>query len=128
MERTAIQALSIHLLQRTLSSQQVDSMKRSKRLSKVRLQAILPCPPRGRLIALEETTLTGTGANIFIFSPLDVLSVKSHKILSPTMVSDHRPGRRRQWVSELIITVRFPFMTPLYRTFVLLSREKSISH
>jgi hypothetical protein len=103
-------------------------MKRSKRLSKVRLQAILPCPPMGRLIALEETTLTGTGANIFIFSPLDILSAKSHKILSPAMVSDHRPGRRRQWTSELTVTVGFPFMTPLYRTFVLLSRGKFVSH
>jgi hypothetical protein len=42
------------------------------RLSNVRLQAILPCPPMGRLIALEETTLTGTGANIFILSPLEL--------------------------------------------------------
>jgi hypothetical protein len=67
-------------------------MNRSKRLSKVRWQAILPCPPLGRLIALEETTLTGTGASIFIFSPFDMVSVKSFKTLSPTMVSNHRPG------------------------------------
>jgi hypothetical protein len=78
-----MQALSIHLLQRYLSSQSADSMKRSKRLSKLRLEAILHCTPPDRLIALEETTLTGTVANIFISSPLDILSVKSLKIFSP---------------------------------------------
>jgi hypothetical protein len=88
MKRTPIQAIPIHLLQMYLSSQSLDSMKRSKRLSKVRLEAILHRTPPGRLIALEETTLTGTVSNIFIFSPLDILSVKSHKIFSLTTVGD----------------------------------------
>jgi hypothetical protein len=70
-------------------------MKRSKRLSKLRLEAILHCTPLGRLIALEETTLTGTVTNIFTFPPFDILSVKSHKIFSLDTVGDGWPGRRR---------------------------------
>jgi hypothetical protein len=58
-------------------------MKRSKRLSKLRWEAILHSNRLGCLITLEETTFTGTAANIFIFSPLDILSAKSHKLFSP---------------------------------------------
>jgi hypothetical protein len=88
MKRTPIQALPIHLLQRDLSSQSVDSMKRSRRLSKLRREAILHRTPLGRVIALEENTFTGTVANIFIFPPLDILSVLSHKIFSLVTVGD----------------------------------------
>jgi hypothetical protein len=58
-------------------------MKRSKRLSRFRREAILHCTRLGCLIALEETTLTGTAENIFIFSPLDILSAKDHQLFNP---------------------------------------------
>jgi hypothetical protein len=63
-------------------------MKRSKRLNRLRRDEILQCTPLDLPIALEENTSTGTVANSFIFSPPDILSVKSHKLFSLVTVGD----------------------------------------